>query len=112
MYAIRSYYEIQPEIRTNYFVEAKVIPGAPLIGKSIEANGFRNLENLFLAEILRGDALISPVTPKERIEGGDILVFAGNLENLHDLQRFEGLEIFNASSSVLESNLVEVVVFV
>ncbi len=104
------YEQTRPEIRTNYFVEALVTPNASLIGKSIEANGFRSLENLFLAEILRRDTLISPVAPKERIEEGDILVFAGNLENLHDLQRFEGLEIFNANSSILESNLVEVVV--
>lgn len=96
--------------RSNYFVEALVATASPLIGKSIEANRFRQLENLFLAEIIRHNKLISPVSPKEIVEADDILVFAGNINNLHDLKRFEGLEIFNSDSSVLESNIVEVVV--
>ncbi|MBN2896736.1 MAG: SLC13 family permease [Campylobacterales bacterium] len=96
--------------RSNYFVEALVGTASPLIGKSIEHNRFRHLENLFLVEIIRHNKLISPVSPKEIVEADDILVFAGNISNLHDLKRFEGLEIFNSDSSVLESNIVEVVV--
>ncbi len=102
--------EVRGRQQSNYFVEARIAQGSPLCGKSIEENRFRHLENLFLVEIIRRDKLISPVSPKERIETGDILVFAGNLDNLHDLKQFAGLEIFNADSSVLETNLVEVVV--
>ncbi|GAM73796.1 sulfate permease [Vibrio ishigakensis] len=43
----------------NYFIEAKVKQGSQLIGKSIQRNGLRHLESLFLLEIQRGDETIS-----------------------------------------------------
>ena len=60
----------------DYFIEAEVLEGSSLIGKSIEANGLRNLSSLFLVEINRKQRLISPVSPQEIIEQSDQLIFS------------------------------------
>ncbi len=97
----------------SYFIEAKVSQKSTLIGKSVKKNGFRNMRELFLAEIVRDDRLISPVTPSEMIEADDILVFTGNIQDIEELKSFDGLKIFEEKrgiSRVLSSNLVEVIV--
>ncbi|MGD9580891.1 MAG: SLC13 family permease [Vampirovibrionia bacterium] len=90
----------------NYFLEAKINIKSPLIGKSIEENKLRNLENIFLAEIIRNNILISPVSPDEIIEENDILVFTGDINNIKDLQKFDGLEIFEEENEILQNNLI------
>lgn len=94
----------------KYFVEVCVKADSPLIGKSIIDNKFRNLDNLFLIELVRKGNLISPVTPDELIEAGDILVFAGNLNQLGELANFEGIELLGEEISLLKDNLQEVVI--
>lgn len=96
--------------KLSYFIEAKVSKKSILIGRSVKENGFRNMRELFLAEIVRDDRLISPVTPSEVIEPNDILVFTGNVHDIEELQSFHGLSIFEEKSRVLNSNLVEVIV--
>lgn len=94
----------------TYFLEAKVQSDAPLIGKSLLDNGFRNLVDLFLVEIIRDQHIISPVSPEEIIEAGDLLIFAGDITNIQTLNQFKGLSIFDDDSSNLSKNLSEVVV--
>lgn len=94
----------------SYFLEAQVESGSSLIGKSVLDNLLRSLDGLFLVEILRGPHLVSPVEPGEIIEAGDILIFAGEVDRIHLLNRFDGLSLFQAPLNVLQSNLVEVVV--
>lgn len=96
--------------KRSYFIEARVSSHSTLVGNSVKENGFRNMRELFLAEIVRGERLISPATPSEVIEEGDILVFTGNIQEIEELQNFNGLEIFEETSGILNSNLVEVVV--
>ena len=96
--------------KLTYFIEAKVSKKSTLIGRSVKENGFRNMRELFLAEIVRDDRLISPVTPSEVIEPNDILVFTGNVHDIEELQSFHGLSIFEEKSKVLNSNLVEVII--
>ncbi|MEW5820678.1 MAG: SLC13 family permease [Cyanobacteriota bacterium] len=91
---------------SNYFLEAKVLSQSPLIGHSVKDNNLRNLENLFLAEIVRDKILISPVSPEEMIYENDTLVFTGDIDNIKDLQTIKNLRIFNEKSSVLRNNLV------
>lgn len=94
-----------------YFVEAQVQPSSPLVGCSIEVNGLRNLDGLYLVEIVRAGHLISPVTPDTMVESDDLLIFSGEVEKLQVIQQFKGLQVFGAhASSLLASNLVEVVV--
>ena len=94
----------------QYFLEARVEEGSPLIGRSIQENGLRNMEQLFVAELLRGKELVSPVTPREVLQAGDVLIFTGNMRDVHELGRFRGLSIFGDSRCTLQTNLTEVVV--
>jgi di/tricarboxylate transporter len=94
----------------EYLVEAKVTEDSSLIGRSIAANGLRDLEALFLVEIVRGERLISPVTPQELIRAGDKLIFSGDIERVSVLERFDGLRTFAAQEGLLRDNLVQVVI--
>jgi di/tricarboxylate transporter len=94
----------------EYLVEAEVTEGSGLAGKSIAENGLRDLDSLFLVEIVRGDHLISPVAPQEYIDIGDKLIFSGDIEKLGVLERFDGLKTFATDEGLLRDNLVQVVV--
>ena len=70
----------------------RVTDGSPLDGMTVEEANLRNLPGLFLVEIDRGTRLITPVGPEQSLQIGDILVFAGVLSTIIDLQRIRGLE--------------------
>ncbi|MCC4264632.1 SLC13 family permease [Oceanimonas baumannii] len=94
-----------------YFLEARIRPGSELAGRSIEQNQLRNLNGLFLLEIVRDGRLISPVGPDETLEENDVLVFTGEVEKVQALQSFNGLELFGSGADwLLASNLMEVVI--
>lgn len=76
----------------EYTASMRVRDGSPLDGQTIEEANLRNLPGLFLVEIDRGERLITPVGPGEILRAGDILVFAGVLSTIIDLQRIRGLE--------------------
>ncbi len=69
----------------EYVVEAKVRNNSHLIGKTIKEAGLRNIEGLYLVEILRRSFTISPVTSDIMLDRGDILVFAGETDQILDL---------------------------
>ncbi|MEE1672823.1 SLC13 family permease [Agarivorans aestuarii] len=94
----------------SYFIDAKVQAESGLIGRSVEDNGLRHLESLFLVEIVRRNKLISPVAPDEILEEGDRLVFSGDITKLMQLSQFSGLKMFADSNGLLGSNLTEVVI--
>lgn len=94
----------------GYFIDAKVVTGSELIGRSVEANGLRHLESLFLVEVVRQGHLISPVSPTEILQVNDRLIFSGDIAKLLQLSQFSGLELFADKNGSLESNLTEVVV--
>lgn len=94
-----------------YFLEAGVLPSSPLVGYSITHNQLRQLDGLFLLEIVRQGRQLSPVSPNEILEPHDILVFTGAIEKVQALQRFEGLQLFGTrANNLLADNLVEVVI--
>jgi len=97
------------ESASDYFLEAEVLPDCPLIGKTVEEAGLRNLGHLFLAEIVRGDYVVAPVEPDRFVNAGDILVFTGDVTRVDLLARFAGLRI-HAHPDLGLDNLVEVVV--
>ncbi len=99
----------------EYTVEMMVLADGPLVGKSIEDAGLRHLPGLFLARIERAGEEIAPVAPRERLCGGDQLVFAGVLDSVVDLQRMRGLTRIPESAtaintSVTNRQLIEAVV--
>ncbi|MEZ9820014.1 SLC13 family permease [Shewanella sp. 10N.286.45.A1] len=94
----------------GYFIDAKVVMGSELIGRSVEANGLRHLESLFLVELVREGRLISPVSPAEILQHNDRLIFSGDITKLGQLGQFSGLETFAHKNNLKDSNLTEVVV--
>ena len=94
----------------EYLIEAEVAPDSPLVGKSILENRLRDLEDLFLVEIVRGEHLVSPVAPHEYIEAGDKLIFSGDINQVGALERFSGLHIFAVEEGLLRENMMEVIV--
>ncbi len=95
----------------RYFLEARVMPGAPLVGRTIEQNRLRQLDGLYLVEIVRKGHLISPASPSELLQADDRLIFTGEIAKVSTLQRFPGLQLFgHQSGALLHSNLVEVVI--
>lgn len=79
------------ERRREYLVEMYVEPRCPLIGKTVQDAGLRNLPGLFLIEIDRGGETITPVSPQDTISGKDRLVFTGVVTTIADLERIPGL---------------------
>ncbi|USD36480.1 MULTISPECIES: SLC13 family permease [Ferrimonas] len=100
----------QAQQEDPYFIEAKVQPDSPLVGRSVQANGLRALEGLFLAEVVRGQRLISPLSPDTVLEAGDKLVFCGDVRRVTVLQRFRGLTLFASAQGQLDRTLTEVIV--
>ncbi|MCG9745914.1 SLC13 family permease [Shewanella sp. Isolate8] len=94
----------------GYFIDAKVVAGSELIGRSVEDNGLRHLESLFLVEVVRNGRLISPVTPTEVLQQDDRLIFSGDIAKVMQLSQFSGLEMFAEKNGLLDTNLTEVVV--
>ena len=99
------------ELTTNdYLLEAEVALNSSLVGQSIEENGLRNLDSLFLVEIVRCGKLISPVTPDEIVQAKDRLIFSGDISKVLTLQQFDGLNLFAEQDDLLRDNLTEVLV--
>ncbi len=76
----------------EFSMTMQVVAGGPLDGKTVADAGLRDLQGVFLVQIERDDSVVSPVAPDRRIDGGDVLTFVGNVDDILDLQRRKGLE--------------------
>ncbi len=99
----------------QYSLEMVVEPGSNLVGRTIEAAGLRHLDGLFLMEIDRAGHVIAAVSPTERLEAGDRLVFVGVIDSVVELQKVRGLrpatdQVFKLNDARSERQLVEAVV--
>lgn len=73
----------------EYVVETYVPKASKMIGLSVKDAGLRNLKEIFLAEISRGNQEITPVSPKEVLMEGDKLFFTGNTKAILSLIKDE-----------------------
>lgn len=99
----------------EYSVEMTVEAAGPLVGKTIEQAGLRQLPNTFLAEIERDGEIMPAVGPETKLHGNDRLVFVGVVGAVVDLQKIRGLkpttdQIFKLDSPRSRRCLVEAVV--
>ncbi len=99
----------------EYTIEMIVTPDGPLVGKSIEEAGLRNLPGLFLVEVNRNEQIIVAVQPEEPLEANDRLIFAGVVSSIIDLQQIRGIspatdQVFELESKKRERLLIEAVV--
>ncbi len=69
----------------EYMAEVRIVPNSSIIGKSIIDADLRNLDGVYLFEIIRKGERISPVQPEEIIQEKDALVFAGDTQNIIEL---------------------------
>lgn len=98
------------EHSNQYFLEAKVASSS-LVGKTITDAGLRELGNLYLTEIVRGHAVIAPVSPDEIVQQGDSLLFSGDVKALSTLEQVHGLDVVGLTTeeSSHSNNTCEVV---
>ncbi|MFY9080238.1 SLC13 family permease [Aliarcobacter cryaerophilus] len=96
----------------EHLIELKVSQNSKLIGKSVKDNELRNLEYLFLVEIIRKNHSITPVTPSEIIEENDKLIFSGDVKHIQILKKFDGLVLVDdiKNSDIKTLNLVDTIV--
>jgi di/tricarboxylate transporter len=94
----------------EYFLERQVQVDSPMIGRSVQDNGLRSLEKIFLVEILRQHRVIGPVSPQVCLQRDDILVFSGDVSNIDLLDEFSGLATPEHFDDSVRENLVEVIV--
>lgn len=101
----------------EFTLEVIVKEEGPLVGKSIQAAGLRDLKRVYLVEIERQKTVLSAVSSDEILYGNDRLVFAGETEAITELLKIHGLSAPNTlqEKSSLEDTrsgrcLVEVVV--
>lgn len=104
---------IESDYKSNtreYLVETKVLPGSNIIDKSIEQAKLRNLEGVFLTEIIRNKKRIVPVGPTEIIMEGDVFLFAGETSKIFDLlKKVDRVEV-NHEHADFENGIVEAVI--
>ena len=101
----------------EFTLEVMVEANGPLVGQSIQQAGLREQKSVYLVEIERNGTVLTAVTPEQRLQGGDRLVFAGDTQGITDLLRIRGIvaSTSDAESTVLsadrpERSLVEAVV--
>ncbi len=99
----------------QYVVEMLVEPASPLVGKSIEDAGLRQLPGMFLIEIDRAGRILTAVSPRELLEASDRLIFAGDVRSVVDLKNIHGLrvaddQVFKLDAHQSTRSLVEVVI--
>lgn len=102
--------EVSAQVR-EYLAEVEVSPDAPLIGRTVERAGLRNLDGLFLVELRRADGfVVRPVAPHDRLLAGDQLVFLGGSAPLGDLLASTPGLVPSGDPTLGERGLFEVVV--
>lgn len=110
----KSVSDLVSEKSREYVVEMRVTKDSPLIGKSIEQAGLRDLRGLFLVDIERGGKSLGTVSRNELLVAEDRLMFAGITSAVLDLQAIPGLvpahEMFEQDFKSLRMHLVEAVI--
>lgn len=104
-----------PADARRYTTELTVDADSPLVGKSIEEAGLRQLPGLFLMEIERDGEVLAAVSPRTRLYPHDRLVFVGVLDSIVDLHHVRGLrpaspQVFKLDHARGDRHLVEAVV--
>lgn len=97
----------------EYIIETEIGRGSQLIGKTVKEAGLRNLQDVFLVEIIRDDRVISPVSPDEVLEERDALFFSGNTQSIyHLIKEDNGLSVPEDHNTEPEEhfNFVEAVI--
>lgn len=108
--------EAVAEQSREYLAEVVVLNTFPYINKTIAEAGLRNLEGLYLFEIVRNNERLSPVNSSTTILSGDRLIFTGLISTIAEIQRMKGLRLETGTELTLDdlknktTQLVEAVI--
>lgn len=100
----------------SYIAEMEVEHFFPYVDENVVKAGLRNLDGLYLIEIIRRNERVSPVRGSTIIQTGDRLIFAGEIAAIAELQKINGLKLRTGSDLELDdlkngkTSLIEVVV--
>ncbi len=95
----------------EYLIEAKVTKESLFIDKTIAVAGLRNLNDLYLVKIIRGNKEFTSVPPSFILKIDDTVVFAGDTGKIASLVNNKNLELYkDKTKSFKNSELVELVV--
>ncbi|WP_216830665.1 SLC13 family permease [Alkalihalobacterium elongatum] len=126
LYMVTIGYKLLPSRKTSeetfgedvkkYLAEATVELQSPLIGKTIEEAGLRNLSGLYLIELIRNGERTTSVPSYKKLMAGDHLIFTGMLSTIVDIQNIKGLKVETGTYLKLEdlqngsASLIEAVI--
>lgn len=94
----------------EYMSEVIVLPGSPLVGKTLAAANLGDELDLTVVGILRGTKGRIAPSSTEKIEAEDLLLVQGRIEDILRVKNETGIEIradFKLSDNVLEAGDVE-----
>tara|TARA_B100000927_G_scaffold47884_1_gene34907 strand:- start:277 stop:1422 length:1146 start_codon:yes stop_codon:yes gene_type:complete len=101
---------IVQEKQSEYVLEAVVERGGDLVGMTVRDAGLRELETLYLGEIIRGGQIITAVSPGEVLLDGDRLNFVGDIKEASRLTQIRGLTTFASEEGLMQPSLKEVII--
>ncbi len=84
---------IDTDVARPFTVTLVVEPGGALDGATIQSGGLRNLPGVFLIGVERDGELTAPVHPEHLLRGDDQLTFAGQVDQVVELERTPGLAL-------------------
>ncbi|KAA8494383.1 putative sulfur deprivation response regulator [Porphyridium purpureum] len=88
----------------EYTVALKVESKSPIVGETIQEAGLRQLEGLFLVQLTREDGeTFSAPPPDHRLEGGDVILFAGVVDTVRELYLIPGLVPATAETQKIQA---------
>ncbi|MCP8617509.1 SLC13 family permease [Salirhabdus salicampi] len=86
----------------QYIAELTVDESFRHVNNSVKDAGLRDLQGLYLIEIIRKEEKISPVKSSTLIQAGDRLIFTGLISTLAELQTKKGLTVETGSDLSLD----------
>lgn len=84
---------LETDVARPFTVALRVVPDGRLDGSSVADGGLRQLGAVYLIGVERRGELIAPVAPDLHLQAGDQLTFAGQVDDVVALQRFDGLDL-------------------
>ena len=103
-------YDISEGPADEFVLEALVEADASFVGLSVEEAGLRQLETLYLTELVREGERIRPVAPGQILQAEDRLVFSGDVRDVARLDQISGLTTFAERQGLFSGDLTEAVV--
>ncbi len=86
----------------EYIAELQVEKSFQYINHSVEKAGLRDLNGLYLIEIIRRNSRVSPVRNSTIIQAGDRLIFTGQISTIAELQNIVGLTLETGTNVELD----------